>query len=117
MTTIDMVKKIASVLDTKKAENINAIKITDLTVIADYFVIANGTSSTQVKALADEVEFRLKEEGVVPIRVEGISSANWIVMDYSNVIVHIFYKDTRALYDLDRLWADGEKINLEFLLK
>ena len=99
-------------LDSKRAEDIRLIGIKDLTIVADYFVIANGTSSTQTKALADEVEFRLKQEGIEPIRTEGYQGANWIVLDYGDIVVHVFYKETRDFYNLERLWQDGEQIDI-----
>lgn len=104
-------------LDSKRAEDIKVIGIRDLTVIADYFVIANGTSTTQTKALADEVEYKLKENGLIPLRIEGYQSANWIVLDYGSVVVHVFYKETRQFYNLERLWSDGEQIDISHLLK
>ena len=102
-----MVEISVKALDSKRAEDIKVIGIRDLTVIADYFVIANGTSTTQTKALADEVEYKLKESGLMPLRIEGYQSANWIV----------FYKETRQFYNLERLWSDGEQIDISHLLK
>ncbi len=116
MTTQEKLETIIRILDRKKAENIQVIGITNLTIIADYFVIATGTSTTQVKSLADEVEFQLGERGVEPRGVEGIRSANWIVLDYSDIVVHVFYKDTREEYSLERLWADGEQVDISHLL-
>lgn len=116
MTQKEILKKIIKTLDTKKAEDIEAIGIRDLTIIADYFVIATGTSTTHTKSLADEVEFQLKEAGVVPARTEGYNGSSWILLDYSDIVVHIFYKETRNYYSLDRLWSDGEKLDInEFL--
>ena len=108
----ELVRQIAGSLDKHKAEEIRIIGVRDLTVIADYFVIATGTSSTQVKALADYVEYELGEQGVKPERVEGYNSSSWILMDYGAVIVHVFYGETRAFYDLERLWKDGEALPL-----
>ncbi len=102
-------------LDSKKAEDIKVIKITDLTVIADYFVIANGTSNTQVRALADEVEFKLKENGIVPERTEG-NGGTWHALDYGDIIVHIFTRDQRDFYSLERLWKDGEEVDISSIL-
>lgn len=104
-------------LDSKRAENIQVIGIRDLTVIADYFIIANGTSTTQTKALADEVEYQLKENGRLPLRTEGYQGANWIVLDYGDIVVHVFYKETRQFYNLERLWSDGESVDISSLLK
>lgn len=113
MSQNDVLKIIVKTLDSKKAEDIEAIGIRDLTIIADYFVIATGTSTTHAKSLADEVEFKLKEAGIVPTRTEGYNGANWILLDYSDIVVHIFYKETRQYYNLERLWADGEKVDIK----
>ena len=110
MTSLELAKKTAAILDNKKAEQINVIKIEDISSLADYFVIANGTSSTHVRALADELEEKLKTEGVSPTRVEGYRSNSWVLLDYSSVVVHVFTGEAREFYDLDRLWADGIKV-------
>jgi ribosome-associated protein len=104
----EVLKTAIKALDSKKAEDIQLIGIRDLTIVADYFIIANGTSNTQTKALADEVEFKLKELGIEPQHVEGYSGANWIVLDYADVVIHVFYKETREFYNLEKLWRDGE---------
>ena len=99
-----------------KANDIKILKVRDLTILANYFVIVSGTSTTQVKALADEVEFKLSQNGVEPKQVEGRQSSNWIVLDYIDVVFHVFYTETREFYDLERLWQDGEEIDpAEFL--
>lgn len=113
MTSIQLAKTIAGVLDAKKAQDVRALKIEDLTIITDYFVIATGTSTTQVKALADEVEYKLGEMGVKPAHVEGYDARNWILLDYNTVIVHIFYPEARSFYDLEHLWADGVPVDLD----
>lgn len=107
---------IVKTLDSKKASDIKVLKVSDLTIIADYFVLATGTSTTQVKSLADEVEYILGKESIEPLRTEGYQGANWIVLDYADIIVHVFHKDTREFYSLDRLWADGEEISIEEFL-
>lgn len=116
MTTNEKLEKIVKILDGKKAQDIQVIGITNLTIIADYFVIATGTSTTQVKSLADEVEFQLGELGVQPRGIEGIRSANWIVLDYDDIVVHVFYGNTRDEYQLEKLWADGDKVDISHLL-
>lgn len=116
MNQNEILKKIVKTLDTKKAEAIEVIGIKDLTIIADYFVIATGTSTTHTKSLADEVEFQLKEAGIVPTRTEGYNGSNWILLDYSDIVVHIFYKETREYYSLERLWSDGEKVEVKQFL-
>lgn len=110
MEVQDILKTAVKAIDSKKGENIEIIGITDLTIIADYFVIATGTSSTQVRALADEVEYQLSLKGVTPHHIEGEKSP-WVCLDYNSVVVHIFYKDQRDFYQLERLWEDGEKID------
>ena len=117
MNSLELTKLAVQILDKKKANKLEAIKVADVTILADYFVIASASNSTHVKALADELEFELKQLGRQPQRVEGYQSANWIVLDYADVIVHIFYEDTRNYYNLEKLWADGIKMNVEDLLK
>lgn len=116
MESRELVRQIAASLDKHKAQDLKIIGVRDLTVIADYFVIAAGTSSTQVKALADYVEYELGQQGIKPRRVEGYSSSSWILIDYGSVIVHVFYEETRAFYDLERLWKDGEQLPLSDFL-
>ena len=111
MTVQERLKLIVKTLDAKKAEDIQVIEIADLTILTDYFVLATGTSSTQVKALADETEFILGEQGVRPIRTEGYQGASWIVLDYGDIVVHLFYAETRRFYSLERLWSDGRHID------
>lgn len=110
MEALELAKKAAKTLDDKKGNHINLVKIEEISSLADYFVIASGNSNTHVRALADEVEEQLKKEGVAPARVEGYRSDSWVLLDYSSVVVHVFTPDAREFYDLDRLWADGEKI-------
>lgn len=108
---------IVKALDSKKAEDIKVIKVGDLTVIADYFVIADGTSSTQTKALADEAEYKMQENGVVPNRVQGNNGSNWVIIDYGDIVVHVFGKEQRDFYNLERLWRDGEDIDISDWVK
>ncbi|HEX3027348.1 MAG TPA: ribosome silencing factor [Clostridia bacterium] len=103
----------AKILDNKKALDIRAIDIEGVSILADYFLLASGTSSTQVKALAEEVEFRMSGLGVEPLRVEGEQTASWIIMDYGSVVIHIFHTQTREFFNLERLWADGKFLSLE----
>ena len=105
---------IAKILDEKKARDLKVLKIQPLTIVTDYSVVATGTSTTQVKSLADEVEYKLNEQfGIKPTRIEGYESQSWILMDYDTVIVHVFTPDARDYYTLDKLWADGEEIAVE----
>lgn len=112
MTSLTTAKMAVKVLDSKKALNIKLIKIQDVSSIADYFVIATGTSSTHVKALADEVEAQLDEAGISVSHIEGYRSNSWVLLDYVDVIVHVFSDEARKYYDLERLWQDGEQIDI-----
>ncbi|MDF2567777.1 MAG: hypothetical protein K0R90_1233 [Oscillospiraceae bacterium] len=116
MNSLKLAQSVVKILDSKKAQDIQAIKIRNLTIVSDYFIIASATSTTQVKALVDEVDYRLSELGIKPERIEGYQSASWIILDYLDVVVHIFYTQTREFYSLERLWADGEKLELDNLL-
>ena len=100
-------EKITSILESKKARDVSVINISKITVIADYFIICSGSSTTHIKALADEVETQMKESGEKYLRREGYNSARWILLDYSDVIVHIFHEEDRNFYNLERLWSDG----------
>ncbi len=97
---------IAEALDSKKAKDIKVLYVEDKTVLAEYFVICTGNSTTQVKALAGEVEYRLELRGIEPYNVEGRDNGTWLVLDYSNVIVHIFGREAREFYNLDKLYED-----------
>lgn len=97
---------IADVLDSKKGRDIKVLHVEDKTVIAEYFVLCTGNSSTQIKALAGEVEYRIGLRGVEPYGVEGRDNNSWLILDYSNVIVHIFSRESREFYNLDKLYAD-----------
>lgn len=114
MDGLQLAKKIATILDNKKAEDIKVIRITELSIIADYFVIAGGGSTTQVRSLADEVDFQLGEQfGLNPTRTEGYQTSSWILLDYGTVIVHVFTGEAREFYSLERVWADGQQIELD----
>jgi ribosome-associated protein len=108
---------IATILDSKKAAEVRVLKVRDLTVLTDYFVIASGTSTTHTAALADEVEFQLGQKGIKPLSTEGFDAKNWVLLDYGSVIVHVFVPNTRTYYDLEHLWADGEPVDLTALKK
>lgn len=102
-------------LDDKKAEDIKILEIGEITIIADYFIIANGNNSSHVQALVDNVQQELAKHGHEPKRIEGVRSANWVLLDYGDVVVHIFSKEDRLFYDLERIWRDGKVISKEQL--
>ena len=112
MTSYETAIAAVKAIDGKKGLNIQVIRISDISVLADYMVIATGNSSTPVKALADEVDYRLDEAGVSVSHIEGYRSNSWILLDYVDVIVHVFSEEAREFYDLDRLWQDGESIDI-----
>ena len=103
------------VLEDKKAEDIRLIDISDLSVLADFFIIATGNNRTQVQAMADEVEQKLGRAGAVPKQIEGYQAANWVLLDFGDVIIHIFDAQNRLFYDLERIWKDGRQIDPEGL--
>lgn len=111
-----LAETVIKILDDKKAFNIKLLGIEKQTVIADYFVLACGSNNTQVNALADEIEFKLGEENVTASRREGHGASEWIVIDYDNVIVHVFSRDARTKYNLEKLWADADDIDITNLL-
>ena len=102
---------IFDVLDAKKAEDIKVLHVKDQTVITDYFVICSGRSSTQVKSLGGEVEFKIGERGVDPLHYEGRDNNNWVVLDYGEVILHVFSRESREFYKLEKLYGDAEEIH------
>ncbi len=103
---LQLAEAIAEILEDTRAKDIKIVEIKDKTDIADYFVLANGTSSTHVKALAGEVEFKMEERDIKAEAVEGRDNNSWIVLDYSHVIVHVFSREAREFYDLDRLYGE-----------
>jgi ribosome-associated protein len=105
MTSLEKAYKIKDILDSKKAVEINILHVHDKSVISDYFVIATGTSSTHVKSLADEVESELEKLKVLPLSHAGKLSNSWVLLDYGDVIVHIFSQEARDFYDLEKLWS------------
>ncbi len=112
MTTLQQAKETAKILSDKKGLDIKVIEISDVSVIADYMVIATGNSSTHVKALADEVEEQLDDMGVSVSHIEGYRSNSWILLDYIDIIVHVFSNEAREYYDLERLWEDGTVVDI-----
>ncbi|MBE7034999.1 MAG: ribosome silencing factor [Ruminococcaceae bacterium] len=117
MTATEKMQQIVRHLDSKKARDIKALSVSGLTILADYFVICSATSSTQVKALADTLEEKMELLQEPLLKKEGKQGFNWILLDYSDVIVHIFYQETREFYGLEKLWADAEELPLEEILE
>lgn len=105
-----MVKIAYQALDEKKGEDIKIINLEGISVLADYFIIANGTNSSQVQALVDNVEEELHKAGYSLKQREGYSNGNWVLLDFGDIIVHIFDRENRLFYDLERIWRDGKEI-------
>ena len=112
-TTEGLVKAIASVLDEKQAENIKILKVEKQTSLCSYFIICEGRASTHVLSLADHVEDALASVGEKPLHTEGMKEGTWAVLDYASVIVHIFDRQNREFYNLEKLWRDAENVSLE----
>ena len=98
-------------LEEKKATEIRVIDISDVSVLADYFIIANGSNRPQMQAMSDEVSEKMEKAGAVLKQVEGYDNASWILLDFGDVIVHIFGEQDRLLYDLERIWRDGKQVD------
>ncbi|MBR6916968.1 MAG: ribosome silencing factor [Clostridia bacterium] len=112
----NIAKFIVSVLDSKKARNIKLLHVEKQTVISDYFIICSGNSRTQVKSLADEVEYKMSQEGIEPLHVEGGRGDSWILIDYGCVIVHVFGNDTREFYDLEKLYDETTEEDISAII-
>lgn len=113
----EMARLAYKALEDKKAEDIRVINIEKVSVLADYFLIASGMNKNQVQAMADNVDEILHKAGYPSKQMEGYQTANWILMDYGDIIVHVFDRENRLFYDLERIWRDGESISLEELNK
>ncbi len=112
MTAFEQAIESAKILSDKKGRNLSVIKIGDVSSLGDYMVLATGNNSTHVKALADELEFQLKGMGIPVHHIEGHRSDSWILLDYTDVIVHVFSDEAREYYSLDHLWQDGEVVDI-----
>lgn len=119
MSTLDLSKKMASIaykaLDEKQGEDIRVIDISEVSVIADYFIIANGNNESQVRALVDNAEEALEKEGFIVKQREGYGHSSWTLLDFGDIIIHVFDKENRLFYNLERIWCDGKQIPAEDL--
>ncbi len=112
---LEMAKLAIEALEDKKAEDIKVIDISEVSVLADYFIIAGGSNPSQIQALCDNVDEKLGRAGHPSKQIEGYDAANWVLLDFGDIIVHIFDKENRLLYDLERIWRDGKSIAKEDL--
>ncbi len=115
ITSREMAKIVCDALADKKGEDIRAIDISQISVLADYFIIANGSSESQVRALVDNVEEQLEKAGVQAKQREGVGLGSWVLLDFGDVIVHVFDRENRLFYNLERIWSDGKSINIDEL--
>lgn len=106
-STRELALQIAGIIDDKRGEDIIILQVDHLTSIADYFIVAHGRNNIQVRAISEEIEDKLSEQGIEPRRKEGAQDARWVVIDYASVIVHIFHPEDREYYHIERLWMDG----------
>ena len=116
-SSLDIVEAMVKTLDAKKAKNIKVLRIEEKTIIADYFVICNGNSTTQVKTLADEVDYQLSRGEAPNVRLEGNDCIDWKIIDTKDVILHVFTNEAREFYKLEKLWADAEEVNIDNFIK
>lgn len=112
MNSLEMTKLAITALEDKKAEDIRVIDISGVSVLADYFIIAGGNNPSQIQALSDNVDEMLGRAGCPSKQIEGYETANWVLLDFGDIIVHIFDKENRFLYDLERIWRDGKQIDI-----
>ena len=108
----EIVKKIYNIIDEKKGEDIKVIDISGVSTVADYFIIASGNNVNQVQAISEEIDEVLGREGITPKAIEGHRNATWVLLDYRDIVVHIFLKEDRSFYDLERIWRDGKEIEM-----
>lgn len=112
MTAKELAKICVDALDDKKGIDIKTIDISHISIMADYFIIASGSSAKQVQALVDNVSEECAKNKIHPRQIEGYNSANWVLLDFGDVIVHVFDKENRLFYDLERIWQDGKVVSL-----
>ncbi len=115
-TALEVANEIIKILDSKKARDIKLLHVEEQTVLAEYFVVCSGTSSTMIKSLAGELEYKLTLAKNPPIRMDGYAEGSWIVMDFGNILVHIFGRESREFYKLEKFWADSENVDISSLL-
>jgi ribosome-associated protein len=112
LTSLEVAELAVKALDGKKAKDIKVLETKDITVLADYFIICTAGSTTQIKTLADEVDKALKEKGERALRTEGYRGGGWVLVDFGSIVVHLFLKDIREFYSLERLWRDARELDI-----
>ena len=117
MTALELAEKIVGCIDAKKGEEIKLLDVHDRTTLCDYFVIASGSSTPQLRAMADEIDEKLSELGIDARRREGWETADWLLLDYEMVIVHLFREEVREFYSLERLWRDAQEVDISTIVE
>ena len=115
MTSKELTKLAVAALEDRKAEDVTVIDISEISPIADYFIIADGNNKNQVQAMVDNVQEELFKAGYEMKQMEGYREGNWILLDFGDIIIHIFDKENRLFYDLERIWKDGKEVSIEEL--
>ena len=116
MESKQLMEQIVKFADDKKAKNITVLDISEFTTLTDYFVICEGGSSTQIKAIVDEVEEKLSEQGIKVRGIEVFSTADWILMDYNDVVLHVFTEQSREFFNIENLWSDAKQVDVNKIL-
>lgn len=116
MNSYDLMKTAVKAADARKAINLQILHVEELTTLCDYFVICSGTSTPHMNAIYEEIDMKLSEAGIKPAAREGLGNPGWVLLDYGDVIVHIFNENSREFYSIERLWSDAENINVENLI-
>ena len=111
----EQVKIIIKALEDKKASDISVLDISKLSIMADYFIIGSGSNKNQIGAIIDEIQEKLGRAGVTPRHIEGTNTSGWILLDYQDIVIHIFDVESRAFYDLERIWSDSESVDISAL--
>jgi len=111
----EMARIVCEALAEKKALDIKIINIEEISVLADYFIISSGSNRNQVQAMVDNVEEFMEKAGYRPRQIEGYQTAHWILMDYGDIVIHVFDEENRLFYDLERIWRDGKSLDVEEL--
>ena len=117
MTTLQLTRLAVKVLEDKKAKDVQVLDVAGMSSLADYFVIASGSSFTQVRALTSEIDEKFSEQGHQPKRIERDTSSNWILLDYGDIIIHVFHHEAREFYNLEKIWGDAPRYDSEQFLK
>lgn len=116
MNSYDLMKTAVKAADGRKAIDIKVIHVEELTTLCDYFIICSGTSTPHMNAIYEEIDMKLSEAGIKPAAREGLGNPGWVLLDYGDVIVHIFNENSREFYSIERLWSDAQEINVENLI-